>query len=73
MCRGRAHPDRGPHRRITVSTLAEARAFAAHGFKDITYAVPIEPGKFAEAVELARACERFAVITDDESVPGPAQ
>src|ERR671913_40804 len=45
---------------VTVSTLAEARAFAAHGFKDITYAVPVEPGKFAEAVELARACERFA-------------
>ena len=27
---------------ITVSTLAEARAFAANGFNDITYAVPIE-------------------------------
>ena len=50
---------------ITVSTLAEARAFGAHGFRDITYAVPIEPGKFGEAFELARACEKFAVITDD--------
>ena len=40
---------------ITVSTLAEARAFAAHGFTDITYAVPIEPGKFDEAIELSRA------------------
>jgi D-serine deaminase-like pyridoxal phosphate-dependent protein len=38
---------------ITVSTLAEARAFAANGFSDITYAVPIDPGKFNEAVELA--------------------
>ena len=55
--------------RITVSTLAEARAFAAHGFKDITYAVPIEPGKFDEAIELARLCERFALITDDSSIP----
>jgi D-serine deaminase-like pyridoxal phosphate-dependent protein len=59
----------GEDGRITVSTLAEARAFAARGFRDITYAVPIEPGKFAEAVELARACEHFALITDDASVP----
>ena len=54
---------------LTVSTLAEARAFAAHGFTDITYAVPIEPGKFAEALELARLCERFALITDDAEIP----
>jgi D-serine deaminase-like pyridoxal phosphate-dependent protein len=54
---------------ITVSTLAEARAFAAHGFKDITYAVPIEPGKFDEAIELSKHCERFALITDDSSIP----
>ena len=52
-------------RGITVSTLAEARAFAAHGFRDITYAVPVEPGKFDEAFELAKSCERFNVITDD--------
>src|ERR1044071_306927 len=54
---------------VTVSTLAEARAFAAHGFKDITYAVPIEPGKFDEAIELSKLCERFALITDDVSIP----
>jgi D-serine deaminase-like pyridoxal phosphate-dependent protein len=54
---------------VTVSTLAEARAFAARGFRDITYAVPVEPGKFEEAVELARLCERFALITDDLEVP----
>ena len=54
---------------VTVSTLAEARAFAAHGFKDITYAVPVEPGKFAEAVELARTCDRLALITDDADLP----
>ncbi len=54
---------------ITVSTLAEARAFAAQGFTDITYAVPIEPGKFDEAIELSRLCERFALITDDAAVP----
>ncbi|HKG15858.1 MAG TPA: alanine racemase [Pyrinomonadaceae bacterium] len=55
--------------RITVSTLAEARAFAANGFRDITYAVPVEPGKFEEALELARLCERFSLITDDASTP----
>ncbi len=64
----RVQTEGGPAR-VTVSTLAEARAFAAHGFTDITYAVPIEPGKFEEAMELARLCERFSLITDDASVP----
>ncbi|HEX8423099.1 MAG TPA: alanine racemase [Pyrinomonadaceae bacterium] len=50
---------------LTVSTLAEASWFAARGFTDITYAVPIEPGKFAAAIELARECERLALLTDD--------
>ncbi|HYN86246.1 MAG TPA: alanine racemase, partial [Pyrinomonadaceae bacterium] len=54
---------------LTVSTLAEARAFSSAGFTDITYAVPIEPGKFEEAVELSRLCERFALITDDADIP----
>jgi D-serine deaminase-like pyridoxal phosphate-dependent protein len=53
---------------ITVSTLAEARAFNANGFDDITYAVPIEPGKFHEAVELSRTC-RLSLITDDVRIP----
>jgi D-serine deaminase-like pyridoxal phosphate-dependent protein len=64
----RMQTEGGPAR-VTVSTLAEARAFAAHGFRDITYAVPVEPGKFVEAIELARHCERFSLITDDASVP----
>ena len=55
---------------ITVSTLAEARAFIADGFQDITYAVPIEPGKFGEAIELSKECERLALITDDVGIPG---
>ncbi|MFN2510237.1 MAG: alanine racemase [Pyrinomonadaceae bacterium] len=54
---------------ITVSTLAEARAFAAGGFQDITYAVPIEPGKFKTAVALARSCGRLGLITDDPQIP----
>ncbi|HYP53959.1 MAG TPA: alanine racemase, partial [Pyrinomonadaceae bacterium] len=54
---------------LTVSTLAEARDFAARGFRDITYAVPVEPGKFGEAVEISKLCERFALITDDVDIP----
>lgn len=54
---------------ITVSTLAEARAFAANGFDDITYAVPVEPGKFGAVAELLRQGVRLAVITDDASIP----
>ncbi len=55
---------------LTVSTFAEARAFVSKGFRDITYAIPIEAGKFVEACEISRDCERFAVITDDSTVPG---
>jgi D-serine deaminase-like pyridoxal phosphate-dependent protein len=55
---------------VTVSTLAEARAFAQHGFTRITYAIPIEPGKFSEAIELSRQCDELALITDDVDVPG---
>jgi D-serine deaminase-like pyridoxal phosphate-dependent protein len=54
---------------LTVSTLAEARAFISHGFTDITYAVPIEPGKFEQAIALSKNCERLALITDDPSIP----
>src|SRR5882724_9263155 len=54
---------------VTVSTLEEGRVFAANGFTDITYAVPIEPGKFEAAIDLSRNCERLALITDDVNVP----
>ncbi len=50
---------------ITVSTLAEARAFAKHGFNDITYAVPIERGKFDDAIELLRSGAKLNLLTDD--------
>lgn len=40
---------RGP---ITVSTLKEAEYFAAHGFKDITYAVAVTPNKLSRAADL---------------------
>jgi D-serine deaminase-like pyridoxal phosphate-dependent protein len=50
---------------IMVSTLAEAHFFAQEGFSDITYGVPVERGKFAEVVEIAKSIERFAVLTSD--------
>src|SRR5688572_6020986 len=50
---------------ITVSTLAEARAFAKHGFTDITYAVPIERGKFHDAIEILRSGVKLNLLTDD--------
>jgi D-serine deaminase-like pyridoxal phosphate-dependent protein len=50
---------------IMVSTLAEAHFFAAGGFSDITYGVPVERGKFAETIALAKKIERFSVLTDD--------
>ena len=50
---------------ITVSTLAEARDFSANGFDDITYAVPIEPGKFADAIEMFRSGVKLNLLTDN--------
>ncbi|MGC2235978.1 MAG: alanine racemase [Pyrinomonadaceae bacterium] len=50
---------------IMVSTLSEARFFANHGFSDITYGVPIERGKFDEAIAISKTIERFAVLTGD--------
>lgn len=50
---------------ITVSTLAEARDFSANGFSDITYAVPIEPGKFAEAIEILQRGVKLSLLTDN--------
>lgn len=50
---------------ITVSTLAEARAFAKHGFADITYAVPIERGKFVHAIEILQSGVKLNLLTDD--------
>ena len=50
---------------ITVSTLAEARDFSANGFTDITYAVPIEPGKFEGAIELLRSGLKLNLLTDN--------
>lgn len=50
---------------VTVSTLEEARAFAKGGFHDITYALPIERGKFAAAIEILRSGVKLNLLTDD--------
>ena len=49
---------------ITVSTLAEAEYFAAHGIGDILYAVGITPQKLAQVAKINDAGARVAVITD---------
>jgi len=50
---------------VTVSTLAEARAFVKHEFNDITYAVPVERGKFAKAIEVLNSGVKLNLLTDD--------
>ncbi len=55
---------RGHFGGITVSTLAEAAFFAAGGFRDVTYAVPIVPAKLAEAAELAARLDRLSLLVD---------
>lgn len=49
---------------VTVSTLAEAQAFAAGGFSDITYAVPIAPQKIAEAIDLHIEIDALNLLVD---------
>jgi D-serine deaminase-like pyridoxal phosphate-dependent protein len=50
---------------ITVSTLAEAEYFAAHGFRDITYAVGIVPAKLDEVARLQRDGVTMTLVTDN--------
>lgn len=40
-------------RGVTVSTLAEAAAFAEHGFEDVTWAFPVSPGRVDDVRALA--------------------
>lgn len=50
---------------ITVSTLAEAEYFAAHGITDMLYAVGITPRKLDQVAKLNAAGASILVITDD--------
>ena len=49
---------------ITVSTLAEAEFFAAGGFDDITYAVPVSPDKLARVAAISAGIKRLNVLID---------
>lgn len=49
---------------ITISTLKEAEYFAAHGVRDMLYAVSIAPNKFAHALKLQRSGVRLTLILD---------
>ena len=53
---------------ITVSTLAEAEYFAAHGINDILYAVGITPRKLDDVARLNADGADIAVITDEPDV-----
>ena len=50
---------------ITVSTLAEAEYFAAHGITDIVYAAGITPQKLDEVARVNADGAAITVITDD--------
>ena len=50
---------------ITVSTLAEAEYFVAHGISDILYAVAITPQKLAQVAKLNATGASIMVVTDD--------
>ena len=50
---------------ITVSTILEAAYFAAHGIRDILYAVGITPQKLDDIATLNARGADIAIITDD--------
>jgi D-serine deaminase-like pyridoxal phosphate-dependent protein len=51
---------------LTVSTLEEARAFAAAGFDDLTWAFPVILGRLGEVRRLAERV-RLGVVVDSEA------
>lgn len=57
---------RGQFGGITVSTVAEARAFFRGGFTDITYAVPVAPQRLGEAADLLLAGCSLSLLLDCE-------
>ena len=55
-------------RGLSASTLAEAAVFADHGFDDITLAIPIAPGKAAEAEALSERVTLGLVVDSAEAI-----
>lgn len=49
---------------IAASTRAEVRGFAAAGFGDVTWAVPLPPPRIDEALELARGLDALHLLLD---------
>ncbi|GAA2237138.1 DSD1 family PLP-dependent enzyme [Streptomyces nogalater] len=49
---------------VTVSTLAEAEAFADAGYRDLTYAVGVEPRKLPRVTALVRRGVTLRVLLD---------
>ncbi len=49
---------------LTVSTLTEARAFAAAGFRDILWALPLPHGRVQEALTIAGGLDRLGLLLD---------
>jgi D-serine deaminase-like pyridoxal phosphate-dependent protein len=52
---------------VTVSTLAEAEAFADGGYTDLTYAVGIAPHKLPRVLALSRRGVRLRVLLDSRA------
>jgi len=55
-------------RGITVATLPEARAFAEHGFDDITWAFPVILSRLDEALALAERVTLRLVVDSPDAV-----
>ncbi len=53
---------------LTVSTLEEARAFAANGFADLTWAFPVNPGRLDEVVEVNDQATVRVVVDSHDAV-----
>ena len=61
---------RGHFGGITVSTLAEARFFAAAGFRDLTYAFPLPVNRIEEAADLGRRVDALSLLLDHQATLG---
>ncbi len=53
-----------PEGAITVSTLAEAAFYRDAGFRDITYAVPLDPSRIADAAQVAAGLRALNLLVD---------
>ena len=59
---------RGHFGGITVSTLAEAEFFAAAGWRDLTLAVPLAPGRLARVMALMARVDVLNLLLDHQDM-----